>query len=129
MQAEANMPLLSLSLSLALLLTEVYSCYSHLACLLPEPVSYLESTADLLTSLAHSQLDRWGTTITFLGLLVLSIHMYIMCRMFEIAVTVHLLHFPVLNSYGTFWSLYQLLRPRSPAGKVRNIIGERSEPS
>ena len=63
MYAGREMPLvaLSLSLSLAFLLTEVYSCYSHLATLLPEPVSYLESTANLLTSLVHSQLDRWGT--------------------------------------------------------------------
>jgi hypothetical protein len=39
-------------------------------------------------------------------------------RVFAMAVAVHLLHSPALNSYCTFWSLYQPLRPQSPAQKT-----------
>jgi hypothetical protein len=74
----------------------VCSCYSHLASLLPTPASYLESTAALLTSQSHSHLER----------------------VFELAVTAHLLHSPALTSHTSFWSFYQPLRPHPPDHKA-----------
>ena len=40
------------------ILAAVFQCYSHLVALLPEPASYLESSAALLSSLLHNDLDR-----------------------------------------------------------------------
>jgi hypothetical protein len=78
------------------ILAAVFQCYSHLVALLPEPASYLESSAALLSSLLHNDLDR----------------------VLAMAVAVDLLHSPALNSYCTFWSFYQPLRPQSPAQKT-----------
>ena len=48
-------------LSTAPLLAAVCQAYSHLVSLLPEPASYLEATANLLTSLlVHTELDRYN---------------------------------------------------------------------
>ena len=46
------------SSSPASILAAVFQCYSHLVSLLPESASYLESTAALLSSLLHHDLDR-----------------------------------------------------------------------
>ena len=42
-------------------------------------------------------------------------------RVFVISLTVQLLHFGALKSYGTFWSLYLPLRAHATADKVSAV--------
>ena len=76
----------------ASLLPSVCLCYSHLVSLLPEPASYLESTADLLTSQIHSHLERYNEHTTC---------MCIQCTYYMYVYTMNILHVCVYNEHTT----------------------------
>ena len=79
----------------------------------------LLGSARTLANVQLRMLDSWSNVCGSL-----TRNEYLIPRVFEMAVTVHLLHSPALDSYAIFWSLYQSLRPSSPSDKVcTNVLG------